>query len=128
MDLYKSPLLKYLNDSESISNRIAEIELQLSLMPIVSAGNPLQAIKHSFSCEKRRLKIKLSAVNGKSHTFKQGMQLIQSVNGVCAICGDNKKPSIDHIISIHKGGHDGIENLRVLCISCNSRKGGKNAK
>lgn len=107
-----------------IEDRIKEIEELQNSLPKVKAGNYLQAIKWSLSCEKRRLKIRLSKLNGKSHTLKQAIELIKSVDGKCAICGDSSNPTIDHIIPISKGGHDGIENLRVLCGSCNSKKGG----
>lgn len=116
------------NNIISIRERIAEIEnLQLSL-PKVKAGNHLSILKHSISCEKRRLLIRLSKLNGKSHTFKDAMSLIKSVEGKCAFCGDDSSPTIDHIIPISKGGHDGISNLQVLCSNCNYRKGNRTKK
>jgi 5-methylcytosine-specific restriction endonuclease McrA len=45
----------------------------------------------------------------------------------CAICGtDEGEMHIDHIISRKSGGTHDLENLRVLCKSCNLRKGSKN--
>ena len=114
--------------TDSIENRIKEIELLQKGMPKVKNGNPLQAVKFSLSSEKRRLKIRLSRLNGKSHTLNQAIKLINSVGGKCEICGKSNNPSIDHIIPISKGGHDGIENLRVLCVSCNAKKGGKHGQ
>lgn len=113
------------NKKIDIENRIKEIEETLSCLPKVKAGDYLQAIKWSLACEKRRLKIRLSKLNGKSHTLKQEIELIKSVNSKCSICGNNSNPTIDHIIPIDKGGHDGIENLQVLCSSCNSKKSNK---
>lgn len=57
----------------------------------------------------------------------------------CAICGrkcnpnDNTwskttgplKPSIDHIIPLHKGGGDVWENVQIACMYCNSKYGDK---
>lgn len=41
----------------------------------------------------------------------------------CACCGDAKHAIIiDHIISIHRGGKTEIENLQLLCKSCNGHK------
>ena len=41
----------------------------------------------------------------------------------CACCGSTEDITIDHIIPLSKGGDDELNNLRLLCRSCNSRKG-----
>lgn len=41
----------------------------------------------------------------------------------CVICGATERLSLDHIIPYSKGGPDTVENLRVLCRYCNSRRG-----
>ena len=44
----------------------------------------------------------------------------------CQLCGtDEGEMHIDHIISRKSGGDHSLENLRVLCKSCNLRKGAK---
>jgi hypothetical protein len=43
--------------------------------------------------------------------------------GRCQVCGSNENLTMDHKHPWSKGGPDTIENLRVLCRSCNSRKG-----
>lgn len=113
---------------QTIQNRLMEIDKELKLLPKVKAGNPLQAVKWGLVCERRRLKIRLSRVNGKFHTLSDEFELIKSVGGKCVNCGTINNPSIDHIVAISRGGHDGIENLQVLCSSCNSKKGNRNAK
>ena len=44
---------------------------------------------------------------------------------VCRECGATHGLSIDHIHPISKGGNSVDENLQVLCLSCNARKGNK---
>ena len=46
---------------------------------------------------------------------------------VCQICGtDEGEMHIDHIIPRKAGGTHDLDNLRVLCKSCNLRKGALN--
>jgi hypothetical protein len=40
----------------------------------------------------------------------------------CTECGSVEDLSIDHIIPVSRGGGDDLENLRFLCVPCNSRK------
>lgn len=43
----------------------------------------------------------------------------------CVECHATEALSLDHILPYSLGGPDTIENLRVLCIPCNSRKGAR---
>ena len=46
---------------------------------------------------------------------------------VCQLCGtDEGEMHIDHVIPRKVGGDHSLENLRVLCKSCNLRKGALN--
>ncbi len=40
----------------------------------------------------------------------------------CVLCGKKSDLSIDHIFPFSKGGGHELENLRVLCKSCNQYK------
>lgn len=40
----------------------------------------------------------------------------------CAVCGSQSHPEIDHVVPISRGGSDAIDNLQILCRSCNRRK------
>ena len=46
-------------------------------------------------------------------------------NATCLECGSTQSPCLDHIIPESKGGETTVENLRVLCRTCNSRKGNR---
>jgi hypothetical protein len=43
----------------------------------------------------------------------------------CVRCGDTVDLTIDHIIPRIRGGKNVLENLQILCRTCNSRKGSK---
>lgn len=45
--------------------------------------------------------------------------------GICQGCGTSlsfKEATLDHIIPKSRGGADGIENLQIMCWSCNQAK------
>jgi len=44
---------------------------------------------------------------------------------VCVHCGSTKNLTLDHIISVRNSGQNTLENLQVLCKSCNSKKSSK---
>lgn len=41
----------------------------------------------------------------------------------CARCGSRQHLTLDHKVPKAKGGHNGWDNLQVLCRSCNQKKG-----
>lgn len=43
----------------------------------------------------------------------------------CQHCGTEDNPTIDHVIPVVRGGTNDLDNLQVLCGSCNSRKGAR---
>jgi len=52
--------------------------------------------------------------------------LLDKAGSKCAHCGFTCcSPHIDHILPVALGGSDEIENLQVLCASCNLHKGAK---
>lgn len=64
---------------------------------------------------------------GGSFTGQEINDLYEKQYGVCVYCPadlSGKNYHIDHIMPIVLGGRNSIENLQLLCPTCNSRKGG----
>jgi 5-methylcytosine-specific restriction endonuclease McrA len=63
-----------------------------------------------------------------SRRYKAQRERVFARDGrVCQVCGtDEGEMHIDHIIPRKVGGGHELENLRVLCKSCNLRKGALN--
>lgn len=105
------------------------IEGKLFWKPEEFASEEIQAIKENIrltiannainnSYQKRRTQ---SIVNNK----KNKHIVIEKDGGKCKKCKSSDNLTIDHIVPIKKGGRDNIENLQLLCRSCNSKKGAK---
>lgn len=60
-----------------------------------------------------------------SHTLKEWTELKQKYNNRCAICGEEKPLTKDHIIPLSRGGNNYISNIQPLCRNCNSKKNNK---
>lgn len=54
-----------------------------------------------------------------SHTAVE----LQGLEQKCQCCGTTEKLTIDHVIALNSGGSNSVENLQMLCKSCNSSKG-----
>lgn len=59
------------------------------------------------------------------HTLQEWQLIVKKFNSRCAMCGEEKKLTRDHIIPLSKGGSNNIDNIQPLCQSCNSRKHNK---
>lgn len=57
--------------------------------------------------------------NHKPVTKAQRFRILNKHQGICAACGSNDRPHIDHIKPISKGGTSDDRNLQVLCRKCN---------
>jgi hypothetical protein len=53
------------------------------------------------------------------------IMLINRDDYKCKVCETHDNITVDHIIPLSKGGTDELDNLQLLCRSCNSSKGNK---
>ena len=58
------------------------------------------------------------------------LELVASLGDSCGFCGEedltkSRRISFDHIEPFSEGGSDDINNLQILCRSCNAIKGNK---
>jgi len=64
--------------------------------------------------------------NGSTRRWREIRKRIIARDQVCQLCGlDEGQMHIDHIIPKSKGGSDIDSNLRLLCKSCNLRRGAR---
>jgi 5-methylcytosine-specific restriction endonuclease McrA len=63
--------------------------------------------------------------NGSTSQWRKIRERIIKRDGVCQQCGSDEKLTVDHIIPRKLGGNDSMDNLQVLCASCNYSKGGR---
>lgn len=49
--------------------------------------------------------------------------LVRRDGEACAHCGATDNLAIDHVIARSKGGSNRLENLQLLCVPCNTKKG-----
>lgn len=56
-------------------------------------------------------------------TKEQRERIFERDGYKCVICGSEERLSLDHIVPISQGGTSEDNNLRVLCETCNSKKG-----
>jgi len=60
---------------------------------------------------------------GVTRSTKQ--RILERDNYRCQVCGSTDGLCIDHIVPASRGGDSSDDNLQVLCISCNTKKGNK---
>jgi len=120
-------------------------------IPTIECGDPFLSFRNKSICTNCSINIiepiyKLPGCGGIQHvifdilvhsTFNRKIRiqirnykrvfnkLLHKYKFECVLCGSKKNLTIDHIKPVSKGGGDEINNLQILCKSCNSRKSNK---
>jgi 5-methylcytosine-specific restriction endonuclease McrA len=63
--------------------------------------------------------------SGSTSAWRKLREQVIRRDGCCQMCGTEERLSVDHIVPRTLGGSDSLDNLQVLCSSCNSAKGGR---
>lgn len=56
---------------------------------------------------------------------KMRPEIIGRDGRLCRSCGTTQKLTVDHIVPLSRGGTNDLDNLQLLCRSCNSIKSAK---
>ena len=79
-------------------------------------------INHPFIAEQRaRARLRMYA----NLFCRDVRKKILRNDSCCVICGSKKRLNIDHIVPISKGGTNSMDNVQILCFSCNRKKSNK---
>ena len=57
-----------------------------------------------------------------SHSLAKRKAIYKRDGYKCLNCGSKKDLTLDHIVPLSKGGHNGKSNLQTLCKACNCNK------
>jgi len=87
--------------------------------------NYLYLVKSIWDKEKKRPKQKVLKYLGSVDYLKpyDAKTIFKRDNYKCKNCAAEENLTIDHIIPLVKGGNNDLENLQVLCMLCNLKKG-----
>jgi 5-methylcytosine-specific restriction endonuclease McrA len=60
-----------------------------------------------------------------SNVFNRQVRKTITEDSCCGKCGSKSKLHIDHIIPKSKGGKNSLDNVQILCQTCNLKKGNR---
>lgn len=113
-----------LPDPKSLATEDAVLAVRVSL-PTCKAGDPLQAYKWALTMRLRAIRMR----NAGALSQKLVRQLIADAGKECPVCFvemnysvERRWPTIDHVVALANGGSNAVNNLRVICNRCNSKK------
>jgi 5-methylcytosine-specific restriction endonuclease McrA len=96
---------------KSVVRRVRPVEdwIDLKTPEEREAAERRQAVRDRFEAKAGEFRRKILARDG----------------AVCRHCGETDETSLvcDHRISVYDGGTNDLENLQILCVTCNARKG-----
>ena len=83
-----------------------------------------ESLKARESNKVHRRRVRITATSDVSNSFLRRLRLSRKT---CPLCGqrfsEQNRASVDHVVPLALGGTHTRDNLRLLCCSCNSRRG-----
>lgn len=106
------------NEKQKWCNRCKQILLVEEFYPQIKGSN--KRAKYCKKCNTTSSKIRAEALD---HGVKN---VFQTANNLCVKCfSELDNFDVDHILPKSKGGTDRVENLQIMCRSCNRKKSDK---
>lgn len=71
--------------------------------------------------------------NYRQKAYKEGdlprdvLPILKKMYKCCLACGSTEKPSVDHVVPLSLGGTHTLDNIQLLCLPCNIRKGNRSS-
>lgn len=104
---FKRLIEPFLSRDTELAKIAKQIELAISATRMRNNPEQMIAVRRELS---KQYYVKLVAIGNRD-------------GFVCQECGANRRLSLDHIIPVSAGGTNDNDNLRILCLDCNSSKG-----
>lgn len=96
--------------------------------PCSQCGTIVRNSHLCLECKRKREALRPSrSARGYDYKWQKLSKLARQLQPFCRVCHSTQDLTADHIISLANGGRNELQNIQVLCRSCNSSKG-KNAQ
>ena len=120
--LWWDEYLSYRNDTETLERQLEIISCSNYATP-AHHQRALDALGELRYKQARKEPLKRRRSRFQQMRQERTLALIERDGLTCAECGTVENLTVDHILPLSKGGTDDLDNLRLLCRSCNSKKG-----
>lgn len=107
---------KEVQELNEITSQISAGNYPYELLDMFLTGLSLKIYEKKPKSNKRKRK---------QFNRKEFLEVLKKSNYKCMHCGCDENLAIDHIQPWSKGGSDDIDNLQILCTSCNNKKRNK---